>query len=86
MAKLETSILGKTAPSHSCAGQQQSLARLQHVIDEQTQLIQPLTMLNSRLELLLAQTQLQPASTTDVVMTDAKVWHLTLPAVKLQSP
>lgn len=60
--------------SSSRAGQQRSLARLQQVIDEQTQLIQPLTMLSGRLELLLAQAEIQEAaSSPDVIMTDAKV-------------
>ena len=49
------------------AGQQQNLAKLQQVIEDQTQLIQPLTMLSGRLELLLAQTESADGVTDDTV-------------------
>lgn len=55
------------------AGQQQSLAKLLRIIEDQTQLIQPLTMLSGRLELLLAQTELQAVDSVDVTMNDVSM-------------
>jgi len=51
----------------SCAAQQSNLARLQRIIEERMALVQPLTVLSGRLDLLIAQSQAlrQPKAESD---------------------